>query len=37
MPPYTVKVASDGDLADIYAFVAARPAAPPVASIPLLK
>jgi len=37
MPPYTTKVASDVDLADIYAFVAARPPAPPVADIPLLK
>lgn len=37
MPPYTMKVASDADLADIYAFVAARPSAPPVADIPLLK
>lgn len=25
MPPYTVKVLSDAELADIYAFVAARP------------
>ncbi len=29
MPPYTIKVASDTDLADIYAFVQARPAPPP--------
>jgi ubiquinol-cytochrome c reductase cytochrome c subunit len=37
MPPYTIKVASDADIADIYAFVLARPAAPPVENIPLLK
>ena len=37
MPPYTMKVASDTDLADIYAFVQARPAPPPLQSIPLLK
>ena len=36
MPPYTIKVASDTDLADIYAFVQARPAPPPLQSIPLL-
>ena len=37
MPPYTIKVASDTDLADIYAFVQARPAPPPLQSIPLLR
>ena len=37
MPPYTIRVASDTDLADIYAFVQARPAPPPLQSIPLLK
>ncbi len=37
MPPYTEKVASDADLANIYAFLQARPTPPPVASIPLLK
>jgi len=37
MPPYTSKVVSDSDLANIYAFVQARPAPPPVQSIPLLK
>jgi mono/diheme cytochrome c family protein len=37
MPPYTARVVSDGDLANIYAYVAARPAPLPVASIPLLK
>ena len=35
MPPYTTKVVSDADMADIYAFVSARPA--PVTNIPLLK
>jgi hypothetical protein len=25
MPPYTTRVLSDADLADIYAFVASRP------------
>jgi mono/diheme cytochrome c family protein len=35
MPPYTTKVVSDADLANIYAFVAARPA--PASNIPLLK
>ena len=37
MPPYTPKVASDGDLAHIYAFVLSRPAPTPVSAIPLLK
>lgn len=37
MPPYTAKVASDADLANIYAYVGGRPAPPPVGSIPLLK
>lgn len=36
MPPYTTKVLSDRDLADIYAFVEARPQPPAAASIPLL-
>ena len=27
MPPYTVKVLSDGDLADVYAYVSSRPPA----------
>jgi mono/diheme cytochrome c family protein len=36
MPPYSTTVVSDQDLADIYAFVAAQPRPPPVASIPLL-
>jgi ubiquinol-cytochrome c reductase cytochrome c subunit len=37
MPLYTIKVASDTDLADIYAFVQARPVPPPLQSIPLLR
>jgi ubiquinol-cytochrome c reductase cytochrome c subunit len=35
MPPYTVKVVSDAELADIYAFVQSLP--PPAKSIPLLE
>jgi cytochrome c553 len=35
MPPYTVRVVSDADLANIYAFVSSRPAPP--ANIPLLR
>jgi ubiquinol-cytochrome c reductase cytochrome c subunit len=35
MPPYTAKVVSDTDLANIYAFVLARPE--PAKEIPLLK
>lgn len=37
MPPYTAKVVSDADLANIYAFVQSRPAPPALDSIPLLK
>jgi ubiquinol-cytochrome c reductase cytochrome c subunit len=37
MPPYTVKVASDRDLADIYAYLKTIPQPPPLDSIPLLK
>jgi ubiquinol-cytochrome c reductase cytochrome c subunit len=37
MPPYTTKVVSDTDLADIYAFLQSRPQPPAVDSIPLLK
>ena len=37
MPPYTSKVVSDQDLADIYAFLLTVPKPPPVASIPLLQ
>jgi mono/diheme cytochrome c family protein len=37
MPPYTVKVLSDSQLRDIYAFLQAVPQPPSVESIPLLK
>jgi ubiquinol-cytochrome c reductase cytochrome c subunit len=36
MPPYTTKVLSDQDLADIYAWVNARPRPPAVNSLPQL-
>ncbi len=36
MPPYSPVVLSDQDMADIYAFVEAQPAPPPLSSIPLL-
>lgn len=37
MPPYTARVISEKDLADIYAFLAALPRPPAVESVPLLK
>jgi mono/diheme cytochrome c family protein len=37
MPPYTSKVASDAELADIRAYLASVPAPPPLKSIPLLN
>ena len=37
MPPYTAKVVSDADLANIHAFLEARPAPPAVNTIPQLK
>jgi mono/diheme cytochrome c family protein len=37
MPPFTIKVASDGDLADIYAFLQSLPLPPKADSIPALK
>ena len=37
MPPYTAKVVSDQDLADIYAFLRSVPQPPPAKSIPLLN
>ncbi len=37
MPPYTGKVVSDRELADIYAFLQSLPPPPPVKSIPLLN
>jgi ubiquinol-cytochrome c reductase cytochrome c subunit len=36
MPPYTAKVVSDGDAADIYAFLQSVKQPPPVKDIPLL-
>src|SRR5438105_3919649 len=37
MPPYTVKIVSDQELADIYAFLQSQPQPPPAKSIPLLN
>jgi mono/diheme cytochrome c family protein len=37
MPPYTEKVLSDRELADIYAFLQSRPQPPSTKSIPILK
>ncbi len=37
MPPYTSKVVSDQDLADIYAYLQSRPKAKPSKDIPLLN
>jgi mono/diheme cytochrome c family protein len=37
MPPYTVKMMPDKEVADIYAFLMAIPAPPEVKSIPLLN
>jgi len=37
MPPYTSKVVSDQDVADIYAYLQSIPAPPPVKDIPLLN
>lgn len=37
MPPYTNKVASDADLADIHAFLKSIPQPPSVKDIPLLQ
>jgi len=37
MPPYTTKVLSDQQLADIYAFLRTIPAPPTLESLPLLK
>src|SRR2546425_12977762 len=37
MPPYTAKVVSDKELADIYAFLLTIPEPPAVSSIPILK
>ena len=37
MPPYTAKVMSEQDLADVYAFLRSRPRPPAVSSLPLLR
>jgi ubiquinol-cytochrome c reductase cytochrome c subunit len=37
MPPFTAKVVSDAELADVYAFLRSLPVPADVASIPLLK
>ena len=37
MPPYTTKVVSDQQAADIYAFLQSLPRPPAVESVPLLK
>jgi mono/diheme cytochrome c family protein len=37
MPPYTSKVISDQDLADVYSYLKAQPAATPAKNIPLLN
>ncbi len=37
MPPYTAKVVSDQELADIYAFLQSRPHPPSAKDIPILK
>ncbi|MBI3492214.1 MAG: cytochrome c [Acidobacteria bacterium] len=37
MPPYTAKVMSDQELADVYAFLRSRPRPPAVSSLPLLR
>jgi len=37
MPPYTSKVVSDSDIADMYVFLQSIPMPPPAASIPLLN
>jgi mono/diheme cytochrome c family protein len=37
MPPFTIKVTSDADLADIYAFLQSLPHPPKADSIPALK
>jgi mono/diheme cytochrome c family protein len=37
MPPYSEKILSDGDLADIYAYLQSIPKPPDVNTIPLLK
>ena len=36
MPPFSAKVVSDQELADIHAYLSSRPAPPPLKDIPLL-
>src|SRR2546425_9987006 len=36
MPPYTAKVLSDAQLADLFAYIKALPESPPAKNIPLL-
>lgn len=36
MPPYTAKVLSDAQLADVWAYIKTLPVSPPAKSIPLL-
>jgi hypothetical protein len=36
MPPYTAKVLSDEQAADLWAYIKSMPESPPAASIPLL-
>ena len=37
MPPYTEKVLTDAQLADLFAYVKSMPASPPADQIPLLN
>jgi ubiquinol-cytochrome c reductase cytochrome c subunit len=37
MPPYTDKVLTDAQLADLFAYIKSMPASPPADQIPLLK
>ena len=37
MPPYTAKVVTDQDLADIYAFLLTIPQPPPIESVPIFS
>ncbi len=37
MPPYTAKVLSDAQLADLWAYIKSLPESPPAGSIPLLS
>ena len=37
MPPYSAKVLSDAQLADLWTYIGTLPASPPATSIPLLK